>query len=191
MSIANMKSVIIDGMETLVSLLQSNASLIGVVSSNIYRTYNPESDKDNLTAPPVDANGDSMGVAGTPVIVVYVRDADTDEMEDMTTVHKKIGVSVALMARVPTEEVSVIDPITEKFEKLQNVLAITNLIQTSDSQGFQITDLQTSDIVNLEFLQESKVVLCRLDFNLETTVEANFESYTVPVEDSENESQPE
>ena len=194
MSIGEMKLVILDGLETLVDMLKSHAELLGVDVESIYRTYDPEAEKDNLDAPPVDGNGESTGQAGTPVIIVYLRDADVEEIEQMSGVNKKIAVSAALMARVPTEQKSAIDPLTEKFEILQNVLAMTNVIKTADEQGFQLVDLQTSDVVNLEFLQESKVVLYRIDFTLATIVEGDFEIFTVTVpeeEDTEEENEEE
>ena len=191
MSIGEMKLVIIEGLETLVAMLKSHAELLGVDVEHIYRTYNPATEKDNLDAPPVDGNGESTGQAGTPVIIVYLRDADVEEIEEMSGVNKKIAVSAALMARVPTEQTSVIDPLTEKFEILQNVLAMTNVIKTTDEQGFQLVDLQTSDVVNLEFLQESKVVLYRIDFTLASIVEGDIEIFSVAIPEEEGEEEAE
>lgn len=166
MSVVAMRPVILEGVDLVVQALKEKADLIGVEAENIYRTYNPEKEKDDL-------NPD-----GEPVIIVYVQKADAEEIEENSGITKTITLSAAMMARVGNESAEVIDPLTAIFENLQNALAITNLLKTADGQGYQITELETADFVNLEFLQESSVVMFRLDFNLKTTVEGDFETFT-------------
>lgn len=166
MSAEPMQSVILEGIELIVRLLKEKSAIIGVETENIYRTYNPEAEKDALDS------------GGEPVIIVYMQKVDVEEIEDTSSIAKKISLSAAMMARTENESAAVIDPLALKFEKLQNLMAVTNLLRSNDGQGYQITNLETIDFVNLEFLQESSVVLFRLDFNLETICEGDFETYT-------------
>lgn len=157
-------NVIKKGAQALTDYLKDKAQAIGVNPDVITRTYNPEGVKTSLTE------------AAPLKIMVYVSDADADDVEQMGVVGKKITLSVAIVKKLKTTANEELDAVAEIFETVQNLLVQTQELVAEGDQQYQLLTPETGTYCDLETLREGRVALYIIHLDLQTYTSADFQS---------------